>query len=321
MRIEELPGDFGGGGGGEGAEVLPQLPREVCGASAGEGGVVMRAAVDAKRAAVGVGARMLFYPTLCYNVVRNRLEAHFHWWDQVDEAHGIENLVLPTRDYLYAPSFVNLCEAADFIHSKNLLNISPDVTLYEGNALSGKLTYVHCKAGRGRSTTVVICYLVQYKNMTPAEAYEHVRLRRPRVLLASAQWKAVLEFYQLRVKKTGRSTCLDNPIIRPPLFLATRNLVAFDDSAFVMVSESDLEGYNADALALNMSSGLWEISLIYRVQFASKAAFAGFSYLWLRCRPCKEALPENLGREACSLEAEQMATGHPCLLQGVVVNP
>ncbi|KAF8689362.1 hypothetical protein HU200_041903 [Digitaria exilis] len=175
----------------------------------------MRAAVDAKRAAVGVGARMLFYPTLCYNVVRNRLEAHFHWWDQVDEhvllgavpfpsdvlrlkelgvcgvvtlnesyerlvprslyeAHGIENLVLPTRDYLYAPSFVNLCEAADFIHR---------------NALSGKLTYVHCKAGRGRSTTVVICYLVQYKNMTPAEAYEHVRLRRPRVLLASAQWK------------------------------------------------------------------------------------------------------------------------------------
>jgi hypothetical protein len=25
--------------------------------------------------------------------------------------------------------------------------------------------------------------------MTPAEAYEHVRLRRPRVLLASAQWQ------------------------------------------------------------------------------------------------------------------------------------
>ncbi|CAN6288772.1 unnamed protein product [Urochloa humidicola] len=344
MRIEELPGDSGGG---ESGEELPQLRRGDCGDAAGEGGVVMRVAVDAKRAAVGVGARMLFYPTLCYNVVRNRLEAHFHWWDQVDEhvllgavpfpsdvlrlkelgvcgvvtlnesyerlvprslyeAHGIENLVLPTRDYLYAPSFVNLCEAADFIHR---------------NALSGKLTYVHCKAGRGRSTTVVICYLVQYKNMTPAEAYEHVRMHRPRVLLASAQWQAVQEFYQLRVKKTGRSTCLKNPIIKPPLFLTTRNLVAFDDSAFVMVSESDLEGYNADALALNMGSGLWEISVIYRVQFASKAAFAGFSYLWLRCRPCKDSLPENVGRETCSLEAEQMATGHPCLLQGVVVNP
>ena len=130
------------------------------------------------------------------------------------------------------------------------------------------------------------------------------------------------EFYQLiRVKKTGRSSRLDNPLIKPPLFLATHNLVAFDDSAFVMVSESDLEGYNSDALALNMGSGLWEISLIYRVQFASKAAFAGFSYLWLRCRACKEALPENVGRESCSLEVEQLTSGHPCLLQGVVVNP
>lgn len=81
MRIEELPGDSGGGGG----EELPQLRRGDCGAVAGEGGLVVRVGVGAKRAAVGVGARMLFYPTLCYNVVRNRLESHFHWWDQVDE--------------------------------------------------------------------------------------------------------------------------------------------------------------------------------------------------------------------------------------------
>lgn len=350
MRIEELLCNSGGGGGGggeSGDDELQQLRRQDSGAAEGDSGVVMRVVVDSKRVAVGIGARMLFYPTLVYNVVRNRFEEHFHWWDQVDEhvllgavpfpsdvlqlkelgvcgvvtlnesyerlvsgslyeAHGIENLVLPTRDYLYAPSFVNLCEATDFIHR---------------NASRGKLTYVHCKAGRGRSTTVVICYLVQYKNMTPVEAYEHIRLRRPRVLLASAQWQAVQEFYQLRVNKTGRSTCLDNPSIKPPLFLAAHNLVAFDDNTFVMVSESDLEGYNADALALNMGSGLWEISLIYRVQFASKAAFAGFSYLWLRCRACKEALPENVGRENCSLEAEQITTSHPCLQQGVVVNP
>lgn len=49
----------------------------------------MRVAFDAKRAAVGVGARMLFYPTLVYNVVRNRFEPHFHWWDQVDEVGKI----------------------------------------------------------------------------------------------------------------------------------------------------------------------------------------------------------------------------------------
>lgn len=88
------------------------------------------------------------------------------------------------------------------------------------NASHGQTTYVHCKAGRGRSTTIVICYLVslwtqmkqlfflkfinqrafgflrlcggvqvQYKQMTPDEAYKHVKSIRPRVLLASSQWQ------------------------------------------------------------------------------------------------------------------------------------
>jgi atypical dual specificity phosphatase len=58
-----------------------------------EGSVVMRVAVDAKHAAVGVGARMLFYPTLVYNVVMNRFEAHFYWWDQVDEVRQFSSFL------------------------------------------------------------------------------------------------------------------------------------------------------------------------------------------------------------------------------------
>jgi len=41
--------------------------------------------LKAKRALVGAGARVLFYPTLLYNVLRNRLEADFRWWDRVDQ--------------------------------------------------------------------------------------------------------------------------------------------------------------------------------------------------------------------------------------------
>nr|ACU20332.1 unknown [Glycine max] len=168
--------------------------------------------VDAKRALVGAGARTLFYPTLLYNVLRNKIEAEFRWWDQIDEflllgavpfpkdvphlkklgvggvitlnepyetlvpsslyrAHGIDHLVIPTRDYLFAPSFVDINRAVQFIHQ---------------NATCGKTTYVHCKAGRGRSTTIVLCYLVEYKHMTPATALEYVRSRRPRVLITKA---------------------------------------------------------------------------------------------------------------------------------------
>lgn len=47
--------------------------------------------VDAKRALVGAGARILFYPTLLYNVLRNKMEAEFRWWDEVDQVDWISS--------------------------------------------------------------------------------------------------------------------------------------------------------------------------------------------------------------------------------------
>ncbi|KAG6531109.1 hypothetical protein ZIOFF_004880 [Zingiber officinale] len=139
----------------------------------------------AKKALVGAGARILFYPTLVYNVLRNKMQADFRWWDEIDQVHGIDHLVIPTRDYLYAPTPVDICRAVDFIHI---------------NASHGKITYVHCKAGRGRSATIVLCYLVKYKNMTPMAALEYVRSRRPRVLLAPSQWQAVEAYNKNKLK-------------------------------------------------------------------------------------------------------------------------
>ncbi|KAA8523198.1 hypothetical protein F0562_009621 [Nyssa sinensis] len=123
-------------------------------------------------------------------------------------AHGIDHLVIPTRDYLFAPSFVDINRAVDFIHK---------------NASCDRTTYVHCKAGRGRSTTVVLCYLVEYKNMTPAAALEYVRSRRPRVLLAPSQWKAVQEFKQRRLVSSALSPSRDA----------------------VLITNADLEGYRS----------------------------------------------------------------------------
>ncbi|KAL3623690.1 hypothetical protein CASFOL_032506 [Castilleja foliolosa] len=205
--------------------------------------------VDAKRALVGAGARILFYPTLLYNVFRNKIQAEFRWWDQIDQFlllgavpfpkdvprlkqlgvggvitlnepyetlvpttlyydHGIDHLVIPTRDYLFAPSFGDINRAVDFIHR---------------NALNDQTTYVHCKAGRGRSTTVVLCYLVEYKHMSPAAAFEYVRSRRPRVLLAPSQWKAVQEYHQQR--------------------MASKSICTSGDA--VIVTKADLEGYHS----------------------------------------------------------------------------
>uniref|UniRef100_A0A0A8ZFE8 Uncharacterized protein n=1 Tax=Arundo donax TaxID=35708 RepID=A0A0A8ZFE8_ARUDO len=43
----------------------------------------------AKEAAVGAAARVLFYPTLLYNVVRSKVQAEFRWWDEVDQVNSL----------------------------------------------------------------------------------------------------------------------------------------------------------------------------------------------------------------------------------------
>ncbi|MQM08116.1 hypothetical protein Taro_040970 [Colocasia esculenta] len=222
------------------------------------------------------------------------------------DAHGIENLVLPTRDYLFAPSFGDICKAVDFIHK---------------NASCQKTTYVHCKAGRGRSTTIVLCYLMQHRQMTPSSAYDYVRLNRPRVLLATCQWQAVQEFYHLRVMKTGRSSCMDNPVAKMPALVATRKLVSFDDSSVVVISESDLDGYKEGERSGIRSSPYAEAGLVYKVQFASQAALARFSCFWFRSQDRRAVAisHKKLGKESCSLEVEQLGNGHPCLLRGVEI--
>ncbi|MCL7051749.1 hypothetical protein MKW94_008506 [Papaver nudicaule] len=209
---------------------------------------------EAKRVLVGAGARILFYPTLMYNVVRNKMQPdEFHWWDQIDQFvllgavpfttdvprlkelgvqgvvtlnepyetlvpsslyhdHGIDHLVIPTRDYLFAPSHEDLCQAVDFIHN---------------NVSSGKKTYVHCKAGRGRSTTVVLCYLVQTKQMTPA----------------------VQDFYNVRVvKDTKPGSCFDSQDLNPigsPAAIGNIEGSTIADGSIILVTESDLDGYDS----------------------------------------------------------------------------
>ncbi|KAE8729814.1 Leucine-rich repeat family protein / extensin family protein [Hibiscus syriacus] len=102
-------------------------------------------------------------------------------------------------------------------------DISKAVGFIHKNASCGRTTYVHCKAGRGRSTTVVLCYLVEHKHMTPTGALEYVRSRRPRVLLSPSQWKAVLEYSRHQQPATTSSPSADA----------------------VMITKADLEGYHS----------------------------------------------------------------------------
>ncbi|KAB1211464.1 putative dual specificity protein phosphatase DSP8 [Morella rubra] len=323
MYIEEL----------KGGEVESGEEGKLCDGDrdVGGGSVVV---LDAKRVLIGAGARALFYPTLLYNVLRNKIQAEFRWWDKVDEfvllgavpfptdvprlkelgvcgvvtlnepyetlvptslyhAHGIDHLVIATRDYCFAPSLRDIHHAVNFIHE---------------NVSRGRTTYVHCKAGRGRSTTVVVCYLIQRKQMTPDAAYDYVKSIRPRVLLASSQWQAVQEYYHVMLEKSVLYTHMTSLIMKAPISAASRDLVAFDDGSVVIVTESDLEGYNSNLDSAALGSEIWaDLSVVYRVRVAGQAALARISCLWFRYRAHERISGEKLANESsCSLRAGQL---------------
>jgi atypical dual specificity phosphatase len=60
--------------------------------------------------------------------------------------------------------------------------------------------YVHCKAGKGRSATVVACYLLKEYGMQPQEAIDFLRSKRPQVKINKAQMATINLFYKLYIK-------------------------------------------------------------------------------------------------------------------------
>ncbi len=80
-----------------------------------------------------------------------------------------------------APSQEQIKEGVEFIYQ---------------NVLNRQKIYVHCKAGKGRSATVVICYLIHHQKLTFNDAFNFVKKCRPVVNLTYCQIKAAKEYEQ-----------------------------------------------------------------------------------------------------------------------------
>lgn len=120
---------------------------------------------------------------------------------------GVEHFQLSTRDIFETPSQENLIQG---------------VSLIESVSKNGKTVYVHCKAGRTRSATLVGCYLMwvstnfiicyiiytylsltfkiyffkfQKHNWTPEEAIKNIVTKRPHIWLRSQQLESLQKYY------------------------------------------------------------------------------------------------------------------------------
>jgi len=173
--------------------------------------------------------RLSFYPTLVYNILMEKYSSR-RWYDRIDEtvilgalpwkslrhkliqdervagvvslnenyelllgvttgeewkASGVEFLQLNTPDILHAPSQDKLRSGVEFIREFEKTD---------------KSVYVHCKAGRTRSATLVGCYLMSRHKWTPEKAVQLMRQKREHILLRSKQLDALRVFYEDNVR-------------------------------------------------------------------------------------------------------------------------
>jgi atypical dual specificity phosphatase len=89
-------------------------------------------------------------------------------------------LQLETTDIFSAPSQAKLASGVRFMQ---------EIVAEESSV------YVHCKAGRTRSATLVACYLMAEHGLGPEEAVVRLRAARPHILLHSPQWAALKAFH------------------------------------------------------------------------------------------------------------------------------
>ncbi|XP_043938672.1 phosphatidylglycerophosphatase and protein-tyrosine phosphatase 1 isoform X2 [Protopterus annectens] len=94
---------------------------------------------------------------------------------------GVEQLCLHTVDFTGVPTLENLQKGVSFIME---------------HREKGSSVYVHCKAGRSRSATMVAAYLIHLYHWTPKEASELIASIRPHIIIRQGQFKVLQTYYQ-----------------------------------------------------------------------------------------------------------------------------
>lgn len=162
-------------------------------------------------------AAVVFYPTFVWNYLLGRTFKVRRWWDHVDP-HVIVGAYPFKRDIegLFQQgvrAVVNTCEeyngptleyerlgieqlhipTTDFTHPR-LRDIELAVEFVQSHVLKGDTVYIHCKAGRARSATVALCWLVKYRGLTVEQAQTTLINSRPHINPRISQRPVVRQF-------------------------------------------------------------------------------------------------------------------------------
>uniref|UniRef100_A0A8B9Y9Z9 Phosphatidylglycerophosphatase and protein-tyrosine phosphatase 1 n=2 Tax=Bos mutus grunniens TaxID=30521 RepID=A0A8B9Y9Z9_BOSMU len=189
-------------------------------------------------------ARVLYYPTLLYTVFRGKMpgRAHRDWYHRIDstvllgalplrsmtrrlvqdenvrgvitmneeyetrflcnsskewEKAGVEQLRLSTVDMTGVPTLANLQKGVRFTIRHQSL---------------GHSVYVHCKAGRSRSATMVAAYLIQVYHWTPEEAIRAITKIRSHIYIRPGQLEVLKEFHKVTTAGAAKTEIHHTPL-------------------------------------------------------------------------------------------------------------
>lgn len=171
-------------------------------------------------------ARLIYVPTLLWNILLGRLLKLRAWWTEIDP-HLIVGAMpfavdVPAMKEAGVTAVVNTCQeyagpiseyekvgikqlrvkTIDFTHP-TLDNVERAVDFMNEQVAQGGKVYVHCKAGRARSATVALCWLIDAKGMTPEQGQRLLLEKRPHVNSRLPQREVVKAFWNKRRKGSG----------------------------------------------------------------------------------------------------------------------
>lgn len=151
-----------------------------------------------------VYAHLVYWPTLAWNFFLARVLNRRHWWDRIEDGLYLGARPLPGDARRLADlgvrGIVNTCEefrgypsqyqalgikqlwipTVDFTHP-NLDDVNAAIAFMNERRAAGETIYVHCKAGRARSATIVLCYLIASRGMQPQAAMDLMLAARPHI--------------------------------------------------------------------------------------------------------------------------------------------
>ncbi len=173
--------------------------------------------------------RFSFYPTLLWNIILLKLIPRRKWWNEIYPHVILGALPLPhltgSLKELGVSAIVNMCKEwpgpRDLYKSEHIVqlhlptkdflppsikDIEKGINFIEKYRAKGSSVYVHCKAGKGRSATLILCWLIAVMGMTSEDAQAYILQKRPHVSKHLYRRRVVQEFQRRQMTNIERFT-------------------------------------------------------------------------------------------------------------------